>query len=319
MENYLIVSVLLIIASVAYLKIASKYNIIDKPNERSSHTSITVRGGGIVFVLALVLFSTFHNFQYPYFTIGAIALAVISFLDDILTLPSTIRYPFQLGAVVLLLMELQLPFFPVYTYVFFLILGTGMINMFNFMDGINGITGMYSLASLAGIWVLNEKVQLFHQDLLYFTAIAIVVFGFYNFRKKALFFAGDIGSVTLGLLIYFLVLGLAISLEAPLVFLAVLVYGADATCTILYRKFFTNESIFAPHRHHIYQKLVHTKKIPHLKVSLGYMLLQMTVNIVMYYTYELPTNVQWLLSAAFMAIFTGTYIALFKFLSKENS
>ena len=188
------------------------------------------------------------------------------------------------------------------------------------MDGINGITGMYSLSSLVGLWMINTKEQLFNQDIIYFVAISIMVFGFYNFRKKALFFAGDIGSITIGILIYFLVVWLAISLQAPVLFLAVFVYGADTGCTLLYRKFFTNESIFAPHRHHIYQKLVHIKKIPHLTVSGIYATIQLVLNVVLFFTYQLPVVTQLIVLLVFMAMFIGVYVLLFRKLtvSPEN-
>jgi UDP-N-acetylmuramyl pentapeptide phosphotransferase/UDP-N-acetylglucosamine-1-phosphate transferase len=317
MQNYLFIFVILSIASFVYLKLAAKYNIIDKPNERSSHTVVTVRGGGIVFILAVVLFSAFNNFQYPYVTIGALALAIISFLDDIYTLSAKIRFPFQFVAVGLVLFEIGLPFTPIYLYVFLVFLGIGVVNMFNFMDGINGITGMYSLSSLVGLWLINRKEQLFNQDIIYFVAISIMVFGFYNFRKKALFFAGDIGSITIGLLIYFLVVWLAVSLQAPVLFLAVFVYGADTGCTLLYRKFFTNESIFAPHRHHIYQKLVHVKKIPHLTISIVYGTIQLFLNVLLLYTYYLSTTTQWLLLGAFSLVFISIYILMFKTLKRD--
>ena len=52
--------------SFVYLKLANKFKIIDKPNERSSHTKITVRGGGIIFPIAILLFFVLNDFQYPY-------------------------------------------------------------------------------------------------------------------------------------------------------------------------------------------------------------------------------------------------------------
>ncbi|WP_445749709.1 UDP-GlcNAc--UDP-phosphate GlcNAc-1-phosphate transferase [Polaribacter sp.] len=319
MENYLLTFVTLCLASYAYLKLAIKFNIIDKPNERSSHTKPTVRGGGIVFVVALVLFFLMNKYQYSYFILGTVALAIISFLDDIYTLSSKIRYPLQLVAVVLLLWELGVPFSPLYSTLFLVVLGTAMVNMFNFMDGINGITGLYSLASLAGIWMINEQVHLFDANIIYYTAIALVVFGFYNFRKKALFFAGDIGSITMGLLMYFLVIGLALHLKAPLLFLVAFVYGADASFTLLYRKFFTNESIFAPHRHHIYQKLVRIKKIPHLTVSAIYAAIQLVLNGVLYVTYQLPLFTQLFILLGFIFVFLAIYIVLFKKLEEVSS
>lgn len=318
MENYFSIFLILCLVSIAYLKIALKCNIIDKPNERSSHTKVTVRGGGIVFVVALILFAFWHNFQYPYFIAGTVALAIISFLDDIYTLSSKIRFPFQALAIALLLHEVALPFSPIALYLFLLLLGIGVVNMFNFMDGINGITGMYSVASLVGFYAINAQENIFNSEIICYTFIAIGVFGFYNFRKKALFFAGDIGSIIIGMLIYFVGVYLAISLQSPLMFLAIFVYGADAGCTLLYRKFFTNESIFAPHRHHIYQKLVHIKKIPHLTVSGIYAAIQLVLNVVLFFTYQLPIATQIMIFLVFMILFISGYVLLFKKLEGER-
>ncbi|PQJ73805.1 UDP-GlcNAc--UDP-phosphate GlcNAc-1-phosphate transferase [Polaribacter gangjinensis] len=315
-EHTLIFILLFFLGSI-YLKLAKKYQIIDKPNERSSHTNFTIRGGGIVFVFALGLFFLGNNFQYPYFIAGTIALAIISFLDDIYTLSSKIRFPFQLLAVALLLHEVALPFSPIAPYLSFLLLGIGVVNMFNFMDGINGITGMYSFASLVGFYAINAQENIVNNEIIFYTFIAIGVFGFYNFRKKALFFAGDIGSISIGMLIYFVGVYLAVRLQAPLMFLAIFVYGADAGCTLLYRKFFTNESIFAPHRHHIYQKLVHVKKIPHLTVSVIYAGIQLVLNIVLFFTYQLPMTTQLLVLVGFIIVFITGYIVLFKKLERE--
>ena len=95
MEKYLIVFAVLAVLSYVYLKLAIKFKIIDKPNERSSHTKITVRGGGILFIIAIILFFVLNDFQYPYFFIGVIAISFVSFLDDIYTLSSKVRFPFH--------------------------------------------------------------------------------------------------------------------------------------------------------------------------------------------------------------------------------
>ena len=149
MENYSLVVLLLIVISYGYLKLAIKFKIIDKPNERSSHTKTTVRGGGIIFTIAILLFFLLNDFKYPYFCLGVVLVSIISFLDDIYTLSSKIRFPFQLLAVFLVLLEVGLPFSPVYIFIFAVAFGIGVVNMFNFMDGINGITGLYSLATLS--------------------------------------------------------------------------------------------------------------------------------------------------------------------------
>ncbi|MCL7754802.1 glycosyltransferase family 4 protein [Polaribacter sp. Z022] len=322
MNIYLIVLVSLIVASYVYLKLAVKFKIIDKPNQRSSHTKITVRGGGIIFPIAILLFYFFNDYQYTYFVLGVFLLSVISFLDDIYTLSSKIRFPFQLIGVLLTLYQIGVTFLPISSiilFIFLLMLGVGIVNMFNFMDGINGITGIYSLSVLSGFFMVNYQENLLDQDLIIYVGISILVFGFYNFRKKALFFAGDIGSISLGVLVVFLGLFLAYKLSAPIIIMIVMVYGADAGCTLLYRKFYTNESIFDPHRHHMYQKLVDVYKIPHLNVSIIYAVLQMLINIVVLKTYHFDLKTQILVFLAFMFFFIFCYILLFKKIKKSLS
>lgn len=312
MEKYLIISIILIIASFVYLKLAIKYNILDKPNHRSSHTKITVRGGGIIFTISVLLFFLLNEFQYPYFFIGIMIISIISFLDDIYTLSSRIRVPYQLLAIVLALYQIGFPFIPLYVYLFALIIGFGIINMFNFMDGINGITGMYSLSVAFGLYAINYGQQIVNPDLIVYSSISILIFGFYNFRKKALFFAGDIGSIALGVLIFFIGMYLTISLKSPLILLLIIVYGADVGNTVLYRKFYTNENIFDAHRHHIYQKLVDVKKFSHIKVSIIYAVTQVMINIIIYKSYLLDIRIQYMIFVTLVTLFMFVYVYLFR-------
>ncbi|MCG1036550.1 MraY family glycosyltransferase [Polaribacter sargassicola] len=312
MEKYFFILVIIAILSFVYLKLAIKFKIIDKPNKRSSHTKITVRGGGIIFPIAILLFSLLNDFSYPYFTIGVVLISIVSFLDDIYTLSSKVRFPFQLLAVLLILVELALPFSPIYLYVFYILFGVGVVNMFNFMDGINGITGLYTISVLLGFYFINEIEALVAPDLIIYSLISLIVFGFYNFRKKALFFAGDIGSITLGVLVFFLLILFTYKLSSPLIFALVIVYGGDALITLLYRKIFTKESVLDAHRHHIYQKLVDVKKISHLNVSIIYALLQMVVNIIVYKSYKLDFNIQIFVFLGLMIVFFSLYLYSFK-------
>jgi len=312
MKVYILISIILAVLSFVYLKLAKKFKIFDKPNDRNAHTKITVRGGGIIFPIAILLFFFLNNYQFPYFVLGVFLIAIISFLDDIYTLSVKIRFPFQFIAVFLVLYQLGVPISPIYLIVLFFIVGIGIINMFNFMDGINGITGIYSLAVLSGLFLINHNEHLVQEDLILFLGISLLIFGFYNFRKTALFFAGDIGSITLGVFIFFLGVLFTIKLSSPLMLLMVIVYGADTGCTFLYRKLYTNENVFAPHKHHIYQKLVDVKKISHLKVSVAYAVIQLLMNVVVYNTYQLNIQTQVFILLATIAIFILLYILLFQ-------
>jgi len=319
MEKYLLVFSILILSSISYFKLAKKFRILDKPNERSSHTNITIRGGGILFPIAILSFYFTDDFQYTYFVFGLLILAVISFLDDIYTLSFKIRFFVQLIGVFLLLYQINLPLFPIPIAFLFLLVAMGYINVHNFMDGINGITGLYSLSSLSVIALINFKESIFDQNLLIYTIIAILVFGFYNFRKKALFFAGDIGSITLGFLLVFLIFKSIIELNAPIIMLSVLIYGADGGCTMLYRKFFTTEKWTDPHRHHIYQKLVDYNKWSHLQVSFLYFGLQLIINLLIFYTYHLNYNQQWILMITVIVLSIFMYYLIFQSLKKDKA
>ena len=316
MKNYIFISVILAVLSFIYLKLAVKYRIIDKPNERSSHTKVTVRGGGIIFPIAILLFFFFNDYQYPYFVLGVFLISLVSFLDDIYTLSAKIRFPFQFIAVGLVLFQLDIPLEVLaLLYVF---LGIGVINLFNFMDGINGVTGLYSMAVLSVFYFINLHEEIINPELIIYTLISLFLFGFYNFRKKAIFFAGDIGSVSIGTLIFFLGLYFAVALKSPLIILAIIVYGADTGCTFLYRKLCTDENVFDPHRHHIYQKLVDVKKISHLTVSLSYAILQLLMNVVLYKTYQLELQTQLVMLLVVIIVFMLIYLLLFQKLKVKS-
>ena len=140
----------------------------------------------------------------------------------------------------------------------------------------------------------------------------MIIFGFYNFRRKALFFAGDIGSISIGVLIFFLGIFFSLKLSSPLILLLIIVYGADATITLLYRKIYTNESVFEPHRHHIYQKLVHVYKMPHLKVSSIYAIIQLTINFIIYKSYLLELKYQFFIFFSLILSFIFLYFLIFQ-------
>ncbi|WP_165732989.1 glycosyltransferase family 4 protein [Polaribacter sp. 20A6] len=317
MEKNLIVLCILIAASFVYLKLANKFNIVDKPNERSSHTKVTIRGGGIIFPIAILLFFFLNDFQYPFFVLGLFLISFVSFLDDIYTLSSRVRFPFQIIAISLILFQAAFPVFPLYYSVLCLVLGVAVINMFNFMDGINGITGMYSLAVLSGMYFINLNEAIVHTDLIVYSGLSLLVFGFYNFRKKALFFAGDIGSIAIGMLLFFIGFLFVLELHSPILLLLILVYGVDTALTMLYRIIYTKESILDPHRHHVYQKLVDVSKISHLKVSLGYGVLQLVVNFIILKTYKLDMTTQLIVFFGVIILFILLYIFLFRLLAKK--
>jgi UDP-N-acetylmuramyl pentapeptide phosphotransferase/UDP-N-acetylglucosamine-1-phosphate transferase len=263
-----------VIVMLLYFRLADRYNIIDKPNERSSHSEVTIRGGGIIYlVAALITLYLHHEVWMP--VLSLFIIGVISFVDDRITLSSKIRILFHLTAVTVLFNYLAvfviLPWWDV-TLLYILVIG--IINAYNFMDGINGITGAYSLVVLGGLQYTNLYIKPFvHPDMIWVPIIASLVFLFFNFRKKAKCFAGDVGSVTVALWISFLLFDLMLKSGNYTFILFLTVYGVDAILTIVHR-LLLKQNIFEAHRLHFYQILANEKKIPHLIISACYALLQ---------------------------------------------
>ncbi|GHV06095.1 UDP-GlcNAc--UDP-phosphate GlcNAc-1-phosphate transferase [Bacteroidia bacterium] len=267
---------------ILYFLIADKYNIIDKPNERSSHDYITIRGGGIVFWLAAVLYcllnlTGFQNLLGLWFLIGITLISGISFWDDIQSLPNKIRIVIHFLSISLVFYGLgmfALPWWLIPTaYIFFV----GILNAYNFMDGINGITGLYSLAVLILLQYINCKLIPFtNPDFINYAIIACMVFLFFNFRKKAKCFAGDVGSMAISFWIVTLLLQLMLKTDSFIWILFLAVYGVDSVCTILHR-IYLKQNIFKAHRMHFYQILSNERGISHLKVSAGYAFVQLLI------------------------------------------
>lgn len=278
----------LFVLELIYFKVADRFNIIDKPNHRSSHQTVTIRGGGIIFSLAIVIFFLFFNFQYPYFVTGLLLISAVSFLDDILTLDNKLRLVIHFLAVGLMFYEWQLFTDYLVWLPVALILVIGTINAYNFMDGINGITGGYSFLAIACLYFINyNTVNFISADLLFVSGLSLLVFIFFNFRKQAKCFAGDVGSIAIAYTLVFIIGQLILFTGNFNYVLLLAVYGLDAVSTILFR-LIRKENIFEAHRSHFYQFLANDRKLSHLTVSALYILVQLLINI--YLIFYMPEN-----------------------------
>ena len=298
----------LLISELVYFRIADRYNIIDKPNERSSHTLITIRGGGIVFVLAGLGYFIYAGFTNPWYWFGFLLIAVVSFVDDIVTLSSRVRMPLQFLAVVFMVIDVM-PSFDFLTFIIALILITGVINAYNFMDGINGITAGYSLVVLVSLFALNSIVHFADPELIVVFIIADLVFAFFNFRKRAKCFAGDVGSVSMAFVVTYLTFQLIMSTGNLIYILLLAVYGVDSVLTILYR-LRKKENIFEAHRSHVYQWLVKPGPYTHLQVSTLYMIVQGAISIGIIYFSTKSTLIQILYSTTVLLMLSVLYIGI---------
>jgi len=273
------VAVFLISSILVYFRIARIYGIVDRPNHRSLHSISTIRGGGLVFYLALLIYFFYAKFSLPYFFIGLTFVSVISFLDDIFTLPNKYRFPIHIIGIILIFFELRLFSFVPYQWLFpILILNVGILNAYNFMDGINGITGGYSFVLIATLIYINTSVfEFINAEFLYFVLISLVIFNFLNFRKIAICFAGDIGSISMGFIVIFLLSKLILESGDYDYILLLALYGIDSISTLIIR-LFNKENIFTAHKKHLYQMLIYNSGWSHLKVSISYMIIQGVIN-----------------------------------------
>ncbi|WP_338875073.1 hypothetical protein WBJ53_05595 [Spirosoma sp. SC4-14] len=280
-SDYILLLILLAAIERGYLLIARRAGIIDKPNERSSHTEQTiVRGGGILFLVAAMLAWGYYKANVPYFLLGLGLLAAISFFDDLVSVPNRYRIGIQFVAIGLLLYQTNVVPDRVWPTLLVVIIGVGILNAYNFMDGINGITAFYSLVTVGSIWYgLRQLVSasFLTEALLPFTVVALVVFSYFNARRQAICFAGDVGSMTLAFIVLFALVQFmqAVQTGLPILFLAV--YGVDSVLTILHRMLL-KQNIFRAHRLHLFQQLVHRLRWPHLSVSALYALVQLLIN-----------------------------------------
>lgn len=321
--EYVITIISLFALLLVYFKIADKYNIIDKPNHRSAHTEITLRGGGVIFPIAFLLFlgsqiiqqeSLISPQNYFIFGIGLLAICIISFIDDILDLSSKIRLVFHFISVTLLLYFINaFQLLPIWAIPILFIMIIGILNAYNFMDGINGMTGLYSLVVLGSLLYVNQNIIKFtDKNFIVYPILACLVFLFFNFRKKAKCFMGDIGSLGISFWVLGL-LGLLIIKTQELKYLLFLtVYGVEVVLTILER-LILKENIFEAHRRHLYQLFSNEKKVSHLVVSAIYAFLQLLINVIVILL-DLPI---WLIFASIIIPILIIYLVIKTNIKKE--
>ncbi len=278
---YFLIAILLLVAELAYFRIADHFNIIDKPNLRSSHTKIVLRGGGIIFLIGAWVWSAFFGFQYPWFLVAVTLAAGVSFIDDIHSLPDSVRLLVQFVAMGLMFYQLDMIHANLWWAVLLaLIVCVGATNIYNFMDGINGITAGYSLAVLIPLLLRNCSGEFVENSLIVVTIISVLVFSYFNFRpkNKAKCFAGDVGSVGIAFILLFMI-GCLIMKTGDITWLIfLLVYGVDGCCTIVHR-IMLHEHLGEAHRKHAYQLMANELGMSHVTVSLIYMALQLVISL----------------------------------------
>ena len=312
-EMYLVIFALLLVCELVYFRIADKCNIIDKPNERSSHSTVVLRGGGIIFLIGVWVWSAFFGFPYPWF-LGAVTLAAgISFVDDIRSLPDSVRLVVQFVAMGLMFYQLDMVHLDMWWVVILaLIVCVGASNVINFMDGINGITAGYSLAVLIPVLLMNQRLGFMEDSFLVVVILSVLVFCVFNFRErgKAKCFAGDVGSVGIAFIMLFAIGQLVMKTGDVTWLIFLLVYGVDGCLTIVHR-ILLHENLGQAHRKHAYQLMANELKMSHVKVSLLYMVLQLAVSLGFIYVCPDAVGAHWMYLLGAVAVLAVAYV-LFK-------
>lgn len=268
-----------------YFTIAKRYNIIDRPNERSSHKGSTVRGGGIIFPFSILMYGMYKGFEYPYFVTGLILISCVSFWDDLSSVSNEFRLAIHLTAVSLLFLQSDIFNHALWLIIISFILIIGTINAYNFMDGINGITALYSLSVIGSLYFINEFISTFIEKEYFIAIIAsIIVFSIFNVRERAKCFAGDVGSVSLAFIIAFFIIKLMVHTQTVLWILLLSIYGIETVSTIIFR-IIRKENIFNAHRSHFFQFLVTQMHFNHITISSVYALLQLMVNCIIIFSF----------------------------------
>jgi UDP-N-acetylmuramyl pentapeptide phosphotransferase/UDP-N-acetylglucosamine-1-phosphate transferase len=271
---YFALAVLLVCIEIVYFKIADRYNIIDKPNERSSHTAITLRGGGVIFPIALSI-AYFLGYVSWEIALAVLIVAIVSFVDDIRPLSQLPRFVSHVIAVGLVFYDLQLFSESLWLLPIVFVLLIGWINAFNFMDGINGITVLYALTAIVSFSFLSINES--SLPILSTMGLSCLVFGMFNLRKKAKTFAGDVGSISMAVFLGYFMIKTIVETGQLGYILFFSVYGIDAIITIVIR-LKNKENIFQPHRSHLYQYMANEMGYSHVLVSFIYAGVQLLIN-----------------------------------------
>lgn len=285
-SSFIFLLIIFVIIELVYFRVADKYNIIDKPNHRSSHSSVTIRGGGIIFPISFLIplvVSVYNDWLLVSFALTAISL--VSFLDDAITLDNKVRLLIQSLAVSILLLQISGNADILWLIPSFIII-TGIINAYNFMDGINGITALYSIVTVGSLFWISHSLITIIPNIFFISLFAsLTVFSFFNVRKKAKCFAGDVGSVSMAFIVCFLLISLSVKTGSFIWILLLGIYGIDTVFTIICR-LARKETIFKAHRSHFYQFLVNEHGLNPLLVASLYAFAQLLLNIGVIFAYK---------------------------------
>ena len=259
---------------------------MDIPNERSSHSVPTPRGGGlaiiITFYIGLFLFRDSIDIKLFLALFLALPIAIISILDDIYTLSSKVRLTVQVFSAILALYllggveKIDFVFFSLTGWWLNLVALISMVwltNLYNFLDGIDGYVATQTIMVGLGMFLL------LHNPLGMVLAVGSLGFLFFNWERASIFM-GDVGSATLGFILSIFIFSDTTGEVVYFWLVMLLLFIVDATVT-LYRRYRNGEQLTQAHRKHAYQRLTQSGW-SHQKVTLGLLFLNLFALILLY-------------------------------------
>lgn len=308
---YIVTFVVLVLLLQLYFPLARKRNMLAGVNHRSSHTQPVITGAGFIFFVSYLvyagclLFTSSQPFPWFFFA-GLTMLSVVSFIDDLEDVWFLWRLMVQVVAIALMMWQVQLEtnsLYMVHSATFWMAVimmwgfSIGLLNMYNFMDGLNGMLGLLVLSSLIPMWLLNNYVVKFADNqLIYYTLIPTLLFLFYNARKQAKCFSGDVGAIAVGFVMTYLLIKLMVNAHSFVYLALYAMIFIEAGLTILQR-LFAGENIFQPHRIHLFQLLCNEGKRNHVLVSSFYGGIQLIIGMSLFLMnyYHMPILYQHLI------------------------
>ncbi len=290
--TYLIIAIILLVVETVWCFLGARLGLIDKTangNDRSPYTDdnriniTSIRAGGIIYLAAIWIWAAFYGWGYPWFVTGATLAGIVSFADDLHPLTIRLRLIVQFVTVALLFIQAGIFSYcdalcsPALYYaiiVMVAIVSVGIINAFNFMDGINGMTAGYTLAVFFSLLWLNSQYMFMSQTLLITVTIAAAVFAMFNFRRRAICFAGDVGAITAGCITVYALSALIYKTQNFAYIGLLTFYGVDSILTII-RRIRLGQNIGTTHHMHLYQELSRQGGMSQPAISACYALGQM--------------------------------------------
>jgi len=272
-----------IIGAIFIYKYGIKLGFADIPNERSSHSDIVPKGGGIGILTAFAVYAFYARMDF-FFWIPAIVLSIVSFAGDRHQISPGLRLYIQFICSFIFLIGLFFygktsPF--LYILIFPLsVFMVGTSNFYNFMDGINGISGLtaiigFAFAAYYGVLEGGEEKYILVCCVIIFSSLGFLPFNF----PRAWVFMGDVGSIFLGFVFSCMVIIFTHSITGFIVLCSFLLPFYIDELSTLFIRIKDKDTLSMPHRKHLYQLLVNELKISHWKISLTFALMQIIVGI----------------------------------------